>query len=149
MKRTAYQYLSKAGAKVTTLFTALLLVVAAVVATPAPAGAHNQYGWGWCNGSPAVCVSTDANGYGDKLYLNTSQGYCRNMNSLFDNRVTGIDSHIGVNSYFWSGPNCTGSRLNTCGPWCTIHNLYGTPMDNTISSYCIGVNTQSSCGYWF
>jgi hypothetical protein len=140
----------KARTRITAFASALMLGVLSVAAVPTPVAAHNYLGWGWCNGSPALCVSTDANGYGDKLYLNaTGQGFCRNINSTFNDRISGIDSHIGVQAYFWKDANCNGARYNYCPAWCTVNNLSGSGYNDTFTAYCIGTSSQSSCGYWF
>jgi hypothetical protein len=148
MKITAYQHLSNARSRILVFASALVIALVAVVAVPAPAAAHNYLGWGWCAGAPRLCVSTDTNGNGGHYDLNsTQQGYCFSL--PVNDAVTGIDSHIGVQAYFWKDGNCNGPRYNGCPGWCTVNNLGGTGYNDVLTSYCIGTSSQTSCGRWF
>lgn len=128
-----------------------LALVVAVVATVAisqaavkPAHAHNVAGWGWCTQQHVVCVSVDANGYGSHAVLGPGQGFCLNL--PWNDRLTGIDSHTAVNFYVWNDAGCNGT-LKSYGAFVTTNVAW--PNNDKGTSYCIGVNTQSSCGAFF
>lgn len=124
---------------------ALLIAGGLSVAASAPVQAHNVDSWQWCLGAN-VCTSTNNGGGGDHLLLNTSQGYCRNIGSTFNDRISGVDNHLNTSVHFWWDANCNGYRASY-GPQVT-QSYVGSWHNDRFSSYCVGAWTESSCAYW-
>jgi hypothetical protein len=128
---------------------AFIVAVAAVVAVTQvalgrAAQAHGT-GWGWVGSN--VGVATNTNGGGDHFLLTNGLGYCRNIPSSFNDRISSLDNHLGVPVHFWWDANCNGTRASYPAGVHTQNDV-GWWHNDEFSSYCIGAWTESFCAYW-
>lgn len=131
--------------RVLALIVALVTVFAVSQTVIAKQASAHGTGWGWCTGS-TICTAKDQSGGGNHSFLNTSIGFCRSM--PYNDEVTSVDSHFGVQVNFWRDAGCNGGRY-TVAAWGQVNNLGGTGFNDTFSSYCVGANTPSQCGPFF
>lgn len=125
--------------RIVSLIAAMVFGAGLVAVAASPAAAHAYRGWGWCQGS-VVCVSTNADGYGNGTHLNlSSPGTCRN--APWNDQISGIDSHVSTHVQFYINAGCTAA-------WFTLYghsvetNLAWSGFNDRITSYCAGPAAQ-------
>lgn len=89
------------------------LIVGLATAVAVPLGFVAQASAAWSCASGFLCLYTDSNYGGDVLNYSGhfSSGYCDNVGSQFNDRISSVHNYLSQNVQLFVDGNCTGSAL--------------------------------------